>query len=68
MLPGAVAVCCELTVSSGDLANSWLETDLTLTNVETGEAVGVQNGLEYYFGVEGGESWSEGSKSNSEVN
>jgi hypothetical protein len=44
-----------------DLSNNWLHFALALINEETGEALDFERGLEYYFGVEDGESWSSGS-------
>jgi hypothetical protein len=43
------------------LANNWMHVGLALINEETGIALDFDRGLEYYFGVESGESWSEGS-------
>ncbi len=57
----------EFDLAAAELSNSWMEMELTLTNVETGEGVGLQHGLEYYSGVEGGYSWSEGSKTAEEL-
>lgn len=48
-------------VSSVD--NSWLESNITLINESTLEELPVVMGNEYYHGVEGGESWTEGSTS-----
>lgn len=46
------------------LSNNWAFYEMTLTHDETGEDVAeFGNGLEYYSGYEGGESWSEGSRS-----
>ncbi|HJT73060.1 MAG TPA: DUF4178 domain-containing protein [Chitinophaga sp.] len=42
--------------------NSWIEIEATLTNTSTGNEYTVNEGLEYYSGVSGGESWSEGSQ------
>ncbi|MDR6561598.1 MULTISPECIES: DUF4178 domain-containing protein [unclassified Arcicella] len=44
-----------------DVSNNWFETDLVLVNEKTGEEYTTNLGVEYYSGVEGGESWSEGS-------
>ena len=43
--------------------NSWLEVDGDLFNEETGLVQSFSAQLEYYQGVEDGESWSEGEKS-----
>ena len=48
----------EITTS---LSNSWLGFDLALINLETGDAHNIDTEVSYYSGVEGGESWSEGS-------
>jgi hypothetical protein len=50
----------ELKFIAPDLQNNWLECNTTLTNVQTGNAITLNNGLEYYSGYEDGESWSEG--------
>ncbi|MBI5640715.1 MAG: DUF4178 domain-containing protein [Nitrospirae bacterium] len=42
--------------------NDWLEADIDLVNEETNKNVGFEQGVEYYFGVEDGEGWSEGSQ------
>ncbi len=41
--------------------NSWLEGDFTLVNETTGDQYYFTKALEYYAGVEDGETWSEGS-------
>lgn len=46
---------------SASISNSWLGLDLALVNLDTGTAYNVAQSLEYYSGVEGGESWTEGS-------
>lgn len=40
--------------------NSWLESNITMVNEQTGAELPVVLGTEYYHGYEGGESWSEG--------
>ena len=45
-----------------DLMNSWLGFDLALINLTSGEAFNVDREVSYYQGVEGGESWTEGSR------
>lgn len=44
-----------------NLSNSWVAASCALVNETTGEVFEAELGLEYYSGVEGGESWSEGS-------
>lgn len=51
----------EYTLNTG-VSNSWLETDATLVNEQTGEDFDFTVGAEYYSGYDGGESWSEGSR------
>jgi len=43
--------------------NSWIELGATLVNIQTGAEYSLEKGVEYYYGYEAGESWSEGSKS-----
>ena len=46
------------------LSNEWAWYEMSLQHVESGEDVAeFGEGLEYYSGYEGGESWSEGSRS-----
>jgi hypothetical protein len=45
-----------------NLSNNWMLVNLALINEETGVALDFGRELEYYFGVEAGESWSEGSR------
>lgn len=47
--------------------NTWLEMEVNLVNVLTGEEFNFEQGVEYYAGVSGGESWTEGSTSSSRV-
>lgn len=54
----------ELQTSAPGLSNAWLETELTLENVETGERFVTSQGLEYYSGTDSDGAWSEGSQSN----
>lgn len=44
------------------LRNNWVALHLTLVNKNTGEAWQADREISYYEGVDGGESWSEGSK------
>ncbi|MCX6117705.1 MAG: DUF4178 domain-containing protein [Proteobacteria bacterium] len=46
-----------------DVNNGWTDFDVTLTNEETGVAYSIAGSNEFYSGYEGGESWSEGSRS-----
>jgi len=46
-----------------NLSNQWTWYDLALTHEESGEEIEFGNGLSYYSGFEGGESWTEGSQS-----
>lgn len=45
------------------LQNSWLETDVTIVNLDNGETIDATMGLEYYEGYEDGEHWTEGDQS-----
>lgn len=42
--------------------NNWFELDATLVNSTTGKEYSMEQGVEYYHGYSDGESWSEGSK------
>jgi hypothetical protein len=50
-----------------DVNNSWVEIGLTLVEKNTGQAYGASREISYYEGVDGGESWSEGSRSDEVV-
>ncbi|MCD0490505.1 DUF4178 domain-containing protein [Pedobacter sp. MC2016-14] len=50
----------DIVLTSG-LSNNWLEATTVLVNEKTNQTWEVNAGIEYYSGVEGGESWSEGS-------
>lgn len=41
--------------------NNWFEANITLVNADNGTEYTIEEGVEYYSGYEGGESWSEGS-------
>jgi hypothetical protein len=56
----------EVTLDS-NLRNNWMHVSLALINDQTGVALDFDRELEYYFGVESGESWHEGSPGNSIV-
>ncbi len=46
-----------------DLSNAWMDVETTLVRVKTGKEVfSFNREIAYYSGVEGGESWSEGSR------
>lgn len=49
--------------NASTLENGWLDLDMALVNETTGETWQAQREISYYAGVEDGESWSEGSKS-----
>ncbi len=49
------------------LDNEWLELETILVNETTGEEFTVPLGIEYYSGVEEGESWTEGEVETDEV-
>ena len=50
-------------IMSAPLDNDWLFSEFTLVNESSGQEYNFTKDLEYYSGYEGGESWSEGSKS-----
>lgn len=50
---------------SANVSNSWAYVEGDLINEETGLVQGFSIPVEYYFGVDGGESWSEGSNQSS---
>lgn len=47
--------------------NDWFEVGLTLINDKTGEEFQFEQGVEYYYGYDGGEHWSEGSTNSSKL-
>jgi hypothetical protein len=55
----------EISVESPNLENGWEGVSVDLVNVATGEVVEVYAENSYYHGYEDGESWSEGSRSDS---
>lgn len=59
------ALQIELTIP--DLLNRWVEITVSLVNEENGRGYEFTRSIEHYEGVEGGESWSEGSRSASAV-
>ncbi|WP_211617695.1 DUF4178 domain-containing protein [Hymenobacter psychrotolerans] len=49
-------------LASSELYNQWLEVPVTLVNEQTGQSYEFTKNLEFYAGVEDGESWSEGDR------
>jgi hypothetical protein len=45
--------------------NNWFEAAMVMVNDKTGQEYSFEKGVEYYYGTDGGESWSEGSQTNS---
>lgn len=52
----------EVTFAASPLNNSWAYADVMLVSQEREEAIGFPVQADFYSGVSGGESWSEGSK------
>ena len=50
-------------ILESNVLNSWLYVAGTMVNVNTGEAFEFDRGVEFYSGYDGGESWSEGRRS-----
>ncbi|GAB3499469.1 hypothetical protein GCM10027341_22830 [Spirosoma knui] len=50
-----------------DLNNQWVELSVNLINEQSGRTYEFAKTLEYYYGVESGESWSEGSRDDDAV-
>ena len=50
-----------------NLSNDWAYVVASLVNVASGDVVTIDASMEYYSGVEGGESWTEGKDHASEV-
>lgn len=48
---------------SATVSNQWLELPVSLVNEQTGQGFEFTKNIEFYNGVESGESWSEGSRS-----
>lgn len=51
----------EISVRAMGMNNSWAAAEILLVDTKTEEATAVGVDLEYYSGVDGGESWTEGS-------
>ncbi|MCB1143265.1 MAG: DUF4178 domain-containing protein [Leptospiraceae bacterium] len=47
--------------------NNWVEINLSLVNDTTGDTIDLVSGIEYYHGVDDGESWTEGSQNTSKL-
>lgn len=58
-VPGTGALTVRLWAS---LNNNWVELPYALVNEQTGQQFAATGNLEYYSGVEGGESWHEGNQ------
>lgn len=56
--PAALAV----TLEAPDITNHWVEVTASLVNEQTGRGYEFTRSLEYYEGVEDGESWHEGTR------
>jgi hypothetical protein len=54
----------DLRFTASPLDNSWAYAEVMLVNLATEEATGFGVEVEWYHGVDGGESWSEGSSTN----
>lgn len=52
---------------SAELNNEWLEVGISLVNERTGRMYEFTKSLEHYYGVESGESWSEGNASDEAI-
>ena len=44
------------------VSNTWFEAAVTLVNDQTGSELNFEKGVEYYYGISDGESWTEGSQ------
>ncbi len=54
---------CKLTASSNGLNNQWVSYSVAFIDEDEKVLTDAESTVEYYSGTEGGESWSEGSKS-----
>lgn len=59
LVPGTGALNVKL---QAEVNNTWVEVPFSLVNEQTGQQFAGSSSLEYYFGVEDGESWSEGNQ------
>jgi len=59
-----VSTSLEIELSSG-VENNWLEATIVLVNEKTNQTWEVTKGIEYYYGYESGERWSEGNQKGS---
>ncbi|WP_461095069.1 DUF4178 domain-containing protein [Spirosoma gilvum] len=57
---GPTSLVIDLAATS--LTNHWLELSINLINEQSGRVYEVSKSLEFYEGVDGGESWTEGSR------
>ncbi len=57
---------CEVEYQA-DVNNSWMYVDVAVIDSEDRAVIEASADISYYYGVEGGESWSEGSKTVSSV-
>lgn len=47
--------------------NTWVDAEINLINQQTDDEYSTEVGVEYYHGYEGGESWTEGAKSEDKI-
>lgn len=52
---------------NGDVVNSWLENEVEIINLENGNTINFNQGVEYYSGYDSDGSWSEGSQSSKKI-
>jgi hypothetical protein len=64
-LPNSTAIAVEL--ETPFLVNHWIELTASLVNEQTGRGYEFTRSLEFYSGIEDGESWSEGKRMESVV-
>jgi hypothetical protein len=62
-----VPTTIELELLASGMNNSWAYAEIMLINPETEEATVIGVEADYYSGVDGGESWSEGSNPGSQT-
>lgn len=55
-----ISTSLDMELGSNQVNNNWLEATVVLVNEATNQTWEVTKGIEYYQGVEDGESWSEG--------